>query len=273
MKRKELIKLLEEQGFRPGKILGQNFLTDENLLNFIVSSAAPQPGETILEVGPGFGALTRKLLASGCLLTSVEFDHRICEYLRNNIKEENFTLVEGDAVRVNFEELFAGKPFRAIANLPYSISSIFIANLLELTNPPQEMFFMLQKEMALRLTADNSTKNYGALSIRTQSFYDAKILRSVPPQVFHPAPDVDSAIVGFYRKKNALELPERLQLKKIVKCVFTQRRKKMVKPLSMLFPKEQIFAAYKAMNIREDIRPGALTVEQFIELSELLNKR
>ena len=271
MKKKDLLEYLEKNNFRPGKILGQNFLIDDNLLDFIIKETKPLPEENILEVGPGFGALTRKLLASKAHLTAIEFDHRICEYLRENVKDENFTLVEGDAVRVDVSKIYdKNTPFRAIANLPYSISSIFVARMLELENPPLDMYFMLQKEMALRLAADFNTKNYGALSIRTQTYYDVKVLRIVPPQVFHPAPDVESAIVGFYKKENALGYKERQLISKITKMVFSQRRKKMIKPLSSLYPKENILATFEKLNIRDDIRPGALTVEQFIDLAREL---
>ncbi|UDQ97905.1 16S rRNA (adenine(1518)-N(6)/adenine(1519)-N(6))-dimethyltransferase RsmA [Lentisphaerota bacterium WC36G] len=273
MKKKDLLEYLEKNNFRPGKILGQNFLIDDNLLDFIIKATNPQENENILEVGPGFGALTRKLLASKANLTAIEFDHRICEYLRDNVKDDNFTLVEGDAVRVNVAEIYdKNTPFRAIANLPYSISSIFVARMLELENPPADMYFMLQKEMGLRLSAEYNTKDYGALSIRTQCYYDVKILRIVPPQVFHPAPEVESAIVAFYKKENALGYEERQLISKITKMVFSQRRKKMIKPLSSLYPKEDILATFKKLDIREDIRPGALTVTQFIDLARELEK-
>ncbi len=277
MKRKDLLEYLEKNNFHPGKMLGQNFLIDENFLDFIVKATNPLPEEHILEVGPGFGALTRKLIESKANLTAIEFDHRLCDYLRENIEDDNFTLIEGDAVRVNVADIYGEEtPFRAIANLPYSISSIFVARMLELTNPPRDMFFMLQKEMALRLAAEPNTKSYGALSVRTQTYYDVKVLRIVPPQVFHPAPEVDSAIVGFYKKENALGHEERQLITKVTKMVFSQRRKMMIKPLSSLYPREDILAVFKKLEIREDVRPGALTVDQFIDLArelESLKKR
>lgn len=166
--------------------------------------SAPQPGETVLEVGPGFGALTRKLLASGADVYAVEFDHRIAEYLRTHLEANNFHLTEADACRVNYLELLPqGRPFRAIANLPYSISTIFIARMLDLPEPPEAMFFMLQREMGERLAAPVGTKDYGALSVRTQLRYEVKLEKIVPPEVFFPPPEVDSAI-GLFPPPRAL---------------------------------------------------------------------
>lgn len=267
MKKKELQELLEKLNFHPGKILGQNFLVDSNMLEYIVRAADPQPGELLLEAGPGFGILTRALLEAGARVTSIEFDHRIAEYLRKHLVHPNFTLVEGDACRVEIAPLVGDSEFRAVANLPYSISSIFIVRLLELVRPPRSMCFMLQKEMAQRLAADTSTPNYGALSVNTQLVYDVKLLRMVPPQVFHPQPDVESAVVGFFRRENYPDLATRLKIMKLVRIAFAQKRKKMLNPLSAAYPKEAIVAALAKLGIRDDARPGQLTPEQFIALA------
>lgn len=274
MKKAKLLATLEKYNFRPGKILGQNFLIDENLLDFIVRSAKPEPGEIILEAGPGFGALTRKLLEYGADVYAIEFDRRICDYLRNHLQAENFHLTEGDACRVKINEILPeGIDFRAIANLPYAISSIYIARLLELERPPVQMVFMLQKEMALRLAADPETKNYGALSVRVQAMYDVSILRQVPPQVFYPPPEVDSAIVDFKLKPQRPPLKLCRELSKVVKTAFSQRRKKIVKPLGQNFGRENVEAALEKLELRPDIRPGKIDVPTFIELTKLLYPR
>ncbi len=267
MKKTELLETLESLNFRPGKILGQNFLIDQNLLEFIVRTAQPKAGELILEAGPGFGALTRGLLEAGALVTAIEFDHRISDYLRNNMTHPNFTLIEDDAVRVNVEEVVKGRDFRAIANLPYGISSIFIAHLLELENPPLSMCFMLQKEMGMRLAANNKTKNYGSLSVRTQLVYDVKIARTVPKQVFYPMPDVDSAIVTFTRRETFPDLEIRKRAFGMIRAAFSQKRKKMIKPLLSVYPREKVEGAYEKLGYSEDIRPSHLTPEQFLELA------
>lgn len=270
MNKKELLTTLESFGMRPGKILGQNFLIDNNLLEFIVRTAAPEKGEIILEAGPGFGALTRPLLDSGAEVYAIEFDRRVCEYLRDKITEANFHLVEGDACRVDIASIIPkGRSFRAIANLPYSISSIFVARLLELPEPPEHMVFMLQKEMAERLAASPNTKEYGSLSVRAQQLYEVKILRKVPPQVFHPRPRVDSALAGFTLR----ELPDfdlRMRLNGICKVAFAQRRKKIFKPLVTAYGQENVEQALEKLNISQGARPGELSVEQYEDLAKLL---
>jgi len=270
MKKKELQDLLNQLGFHPGKILGQNFLVDGNMLDYIVRAADPQPNEWILEAGPGFGVLTRELLDAGANVISIEFDHRICDYLRTNLTNPHFTLVEGDACQVELEPLIGDREFRAIANLPYSISSIFVARLTELARPPRSMCFMLQKEMAQRLAADPQTPNYGALSVNVQLVYDVKLLRMVPPQVFYPQPDVESAVVEFRRRDQFPEPDQRRRIVKLSRLAFSQKRKKMVNPLSGSYPKEKILAAFAKLGIRDDCRPGQLTPAQFVALTDEL---
>ncbi|MFA6716355.1 MAG: 16S rRNA (adenine(1518)-N(6)/adenine(1519)-N(6))-dimethyltransferase RsmA [Victivallaceae bacterium] len=273
MNKKELLSTLEAFGMHPGKILGQNFLIDNNLLEFIVRTAAPGKGEIILEAGPGFGVLTRPLLEAGAEVYAIEFDRRLCEYLRDNIKEPNFHLIEADACRADIASIIpGGKTFRAVANLPYSISSIFIARLLELPSPPEQMVFMLQKEMAERLAAPEKTKEYGSLSVRAQQLYDVKLLRKVPPEVFHPRPKVDSAIAELKLRQRE-DMPEfklRMRLSGIAKVAFAQRRKKVFKPLAAAYGAENLEKAFAELNISENARPGDISVAQYEELAKLL---
>ena len=271
MNKQQLTAALESIGMRPGRGLGQNFLLDGNLLDYIVRLSAPGKGERILEVGPGFGALTSRLLKAGAEVYAVEFDHRIAEYLRTHIEKGNFHLTEADAYRVDYVELLENRPFRAIANLPYSISTIFIARMLDLPNPPESMFFMLQREMGERLSAVPGTKNYGALSVRTQLRYDVKLEKIVPPEVFFPPPEVDSAIVSFRRHDRYAEKPELCRLLPgVVKTVFAQRRKQMGKVLGQNYGKEKAAAALAAVNLPPEIRPDKLAVDQFAVLTRAL---
>ncbi len=269
MKKSELFKIIEPLGFHPGKMLGQNFLIDDNMLDFIVRSANPQKNELVLEVGPGFGALTKRLIDFGSKVTAIEFDHRICDYLRKTFTTDNFTLIEGDVCKVNLEEILQGCEFRSIANLPYAVSSPFLGILLQLSKPPKEMIFMLQKETAERIAASPSSKAYSALSVRTQLIYDVKILRKVPPQVFYPQPKVESAIVQFVRKSQIPEIEFRKELELFTKLAFSQRRKKMIKALQTIYPKDILLDAFKSLNLKEDIRAEKLSVKQFIDLLKL----
>ncbi len=270
MNKTQLLEHLESIGMRPGRGLGQNFLIDGNLLEAIVRAAAPQPGEQILEVGPGFGALTRLLLATGAKVTAIEYDHRLADHLRKTIDNENFTLVEADACKVDFTTLFPdGTPFRAIANLPYSISSIFIARMLELPELPRQMIFMLQKEMAERLAAPIGTKAYGALSVRTQMMYDTRIIRNVPPEVFFPPPEVDSAVEAFDLRPGELpDLRFRRRAAGVIKTAFAQRRKQLGKVLGACYGKEKVLQVFATLGIAPEIRPDRVTVEDFMRITE-----
>lgn len=271
MNKQQLLAALESIGMRPGRGLGQNFLLDGNLLDAIVRLSRPQTGEVILEVGPGFGALTRRLLKSDAEVYAVEFDHRIADYLRKNLPHEHFHLTEADACRVNYRELLPeGVPFRAIANLPYSISTIFIARMLDLPQPPEEMFFMLQREMGERLAAAPGTREYGALSVRTQLRYEVKIEKLVPPEVFFPPPEVDSAVVSFRRHRREPEAEILRLLPGVVKTVFAQRRKQLGKVLSSNYGRERSLAALTAIGVPPETRPDRLSVEQYVELTRKL---
>ncbi len=272
MNKQQLLRELEAMGMRPGRGLGQNFLLDGNLLESIVRLGAPLPGEEVLEVGPGFGVLTRRLLEAGARVTAVEFDHRIAEYLRGHLNSERFRLIEADACHVDYAALFPpGNAFAAIANLPYSISSIFIAIMSGLANPPQRMVFMLQREMAERLAAGSGTKAYGALSVRIQSRYLVKIEKTVPPEVFFPPPEVESAVVSFRLRGDGAATPPEL-LGGLVKLVFSQRRKQIGKVMASSYGRERALAALAAAGLPPEIRPEQIRVEQFEVLARQLKE-
>ena len=270
MNKAELLAELEKLGMRPGRGLGQNFLLDGNLLDWIVRNCGVSPGETVLEVGPGFGALTEKLLAAGAKLTAVEYDHRLADYLRHKFAgAPDFTLVEADACKVDYDQLFpAGTHYRAIANLPYAISSVFIAKMLMTNNPPQSMFFMLQREMAERLAAEPGNKAYGALSVRTQLFYDVTIAKIVPPQVFCPPPEVESALASFRLRAEPLcDLDTADLTAWLVKLLFGQRRKQLGKLLGQIVGKEAAAAALADAGFSPELRPDKLTVAEYVALT------
>ena len=150
---------------------------------------------------------------------------------------------------------------------------MLIARFLELANPPRQMIFMLQKEMGERLAAQPGKGSYGALSVRVQQLYDVKILRIVPPEVFYPAPAVDSALVEFNLKENVPDMEVRKKLEKVVKLAFLNRRKQLGKVLKQNYTEEAIRAALAEINHPWEIRPERLTVQDFEKLSLLLNPR
>jgi 16S rRNA (adenine1518-N6/adenine1519-N6)-dimethyltransferase len=270
MNKKELIDALESLGMRPGRGLGQNFLLDSNLLEWIVRNSGAVENDNVLEVGPGFGALTEKMIDAGFNVTAIEFDHRLAGYLRKKFAaKDNFTLIEADACKVDFDKLFPeGTNYKAVANLPYAISSVFIAKMIECKNPPESMFFMLQKEMGERLAAKSGTKAYGALSVRTQLLYDVAIDKIVPPQVFCPPPEVDSALVSFKLHGNNPLIQDELKIfSTLVRSLFNQRRKQLGKILGQLTSKEISAELLAKCGFSTEIRPDKLTVDDYTKLT------
>ena len=282
MKKVELLEILDKMKITPSKRFGQNFMLDENLIDFIVRQAGISEDDLVIEVGPGCGVLTRKLLEAGALLTAVELDKRICEYLTENLSHKNFYLHQGDACRVDFDTLFDGRDnlhkiyrqgeWKCIANLPYSISSPFIAKLIESGNPPAEMLFLLQKETAERFAAKPGTGSYGSLSVLIQLVFDVKYVRTVAPNVFFPPPDIKSALVSFKRKIEFPSPSEVKSLSKTVRSAFSQRRKKMIKALSTIYGKDKCIAVFKKLNISENCRAEELSPEEFVQLTNNLTK-
>lgn len=272
MNKEELTAILESLGVRPGRGLGQNFLLDNNLLDFIIRKAAIREGEKIFEVGPGLGALTWRLLKTGGDITSIEFDSRFCKYWRQQIAAggaaARLHLIEGDACRVNWQELTGNSIYRIIANLPYAASSVLIGNWLDLPNPPAGMVLMLQKEMAQRLAAGVGTKNYGALSVRTQHIYDVKLERTVPPEVFLPPPEVDSAIVSFTLRSELPDAALRKEAGKLAKAAFAQRRKQMPNTIGNAFGgRDAVKKALLQLKHPESERPERLTPDEWLALA------
>ena len=276
MNRTELISVLDELGVHPSRRLGQNFLADPNLLAAIVRTAAPQPGEHILEIGPGLGALTGKLLQAGAAVTAVEYDHRLVAYLRRRFAGcANLRLLAADACALDFDQVMGGQEFRCISNLPYAISSVLVAEFLGLRRPPPEMHLLLQLEMADRLAAAPGSKQYGALSVQVQLCYDVQVLRKVPPEVFFPAPEVASAFVHLRQSSDVARphSPERVsRVRETVRLGFSQRRKQLLKLLSARYGESRTREAFADVGIAESARAEELMPAQFAELAEILTR-
>ncbi len=273
MKKAELLENLESLKIVPGRNFGQNFLIDKALLDFIYRCSGAGEGDLVFEIGPGFGVLTRKLLDSGAEVIAVEIDKRIHEYLGKNIESGDFRLLRADACRIDIDSLVRGdREFRCIANLPYSITSPFIAHVMDMEKLPVSMLFMLQKETGLRISARPGTKSYSALSVLVQSCYDVEYLRTVPPDVFFPKPKVDSAIIRFSRRNAFIDRESRVRLRKLVKAAFSQRRKMMRKSLVPLYGKERTMSAMSAAHIPADIRAEKVHVKAFLRLAEYISE-
>ena len=267
MVKAELKPLLEKLGIAPSKRLGQNFLVDDQFRAKIIHEADPKPGQTILEIGPGLGAITRGLVASGASVTAIEFDRKLAEYLRTAVVPLGLHLIEADACRVKYDELFPGD-FRVVSNLPYSAGTIVIAKLLDLETPPADMLLMLQKEVAERFLAEPGTPDYSALTVRIAAVYSGRIVRMVPPEVFYPEPSVESALFALERKPELPSREVRVILSRLARTSFAHRRKKMFKQAAAVFGANVIAAAMADASVDPDIRAERVTVDQFIRMAE-----
>ena len=271
MRKAELLSILERLELHPSRQLGQNFLVDEQCLAALVKAAAPVAGETILEIGPGTGVLTERLLAAGCQVTAVEFDSRLYSFLVERFADNpSLRLIHADACRVNYPELFPpGTPFRVVANLPYSCASLLLAKLAELENSPSSFHVLLQQEMAERLTAAVGTKAYGSLTVRLALRYDAAVVRRVVRSVFFPPPEIDSAFLRMTRRP---VLPRELLQKadQLVSAAFSQRRKQARRLLATVAPRVDFGAALTSLGLPETARAEELSPDQYLGLASLI---
>lgn len=205
------------------KRFGQHFLADSAVIDAIVAAIAPQPGEAIVEIGPGLGAMTQPLLARCGRLTVIELDRDLAARLRRNPQLE---VIEADVLTVDFAALAerAGGRLRVVGNLPYNISSPILFHLLPVAGRMIDQTFMLQKEVVARMAAAPGGKDYGRLSVMLQWRYDIEAILDVPPEAFEPPPRVDSAVVRM-QPLPGVEGVDAALLGELVTVAFSQRRK------------------------------------------------
>lgn len=269
---RDLKDLLASLDVRPSRRLGQNFLVDANLLDAMLRDAAPVAGQRVLEIGPGTGILTRRLLAAGCEVTAIELDHRLAAYLRQALgTTPGFRLVEADACRVDYEALFAGQTYRCIANLPYACSSVVLATLAARRNAPTDLHVLLQREMAQRLAAAPGSPDYGALTVRVQLRYQVRLVRPVPPQVFWPPPEVGSSFVRLEQRPDGPPEAIRESAGELAGVAFSQRRKKALKVLTERLGGSAAAAAlFAAAGLSTEARAEAFSPADFARLAACL---
>lgn len=256
--------LLDGLGHRPNKGLGQNYLIDSNILGIIVDAADMSYNDICLEIGPGLGALTQALLATGAKVIAIEKDKTMAQHLFHTFK--SMELIEADVLNVNLNELFAGGVNKIVANLPYSIGSRFIVNALEAEPLPERMVFLVQKEVADRLTASPGSKAYGPLAIWSQLNYEVQAVKNVSPKCFLPAPKVWSTVVRFERRQTPLaEVPDYDRFKRLVKTAFTQRRKQIGSNVRKNLP--EFFQGLEKCGIDPTTRPEQIAIEQWAALA------
>lgn len=260
---------------RPRKRLGQHFLIDKNIISKILRAAELQDGDRVLEIGPGRGALTTALIGAGAQVVAIEFDSRLIEPLKKKFEPSGrFRLVQADAVKIPFEDVLQGGPIKVVANLPYNISGPILAKFVEKRALFSAMTLMLQKEVADRLLAEPSTKDYGALTIIIRAFMTVRRAFNVAPACFAPPPKVESTVITMIPRAKPLVLPEmEAAFKRVVKGAFLQRRKTLQNSLKGAgFEPEELARAFEATGISPTCRGETLVVAEFVRLTEALGR-
>lgn len=273
-KPKIIKEIAEKYGFSFSKGLGQNFLLDKNVLEDIVGAAEPEAG--VLEVGPGFGVLTRELCYASEKVVTVELDRRLFPVLDYTLADfYNVKVIEGDILKIDLKSLiateFQGKKISVAANLPYYITTPIITMLLEGNFPINKIVVMVQKEVAKRLCADAGSKDYGAISVMCRYFTNPRIVTIVPAGSFYPPPKVDSAVVCFdVCEKPNVEVKDEKLFFRIVKGAFAQRRKTLLNCLSgaLGLDKEHTAEHIRACGIEPGIRGEKLGLGDFARLAD-----
>jgi 16S rRNA (adenine1518-N6/adenine1519-N6)-dimethyltransferase len=263
--------ILKTFDLRASKRLGQNFLINSSVVKKIVDAAEISEGDEVLEIGPGIGTLTQGLLEAGAKVTAVELDKKLPAVLEKTLEGyENFKLVQGDILKVDIEELMPPN-FKVVANLPYYITTQILLTLLEKKLPVTKIVTMVQKEVAERMTAAPNSKIYGAMTVAVQFRADVQIAFEVPPSAFLPRPEVTSAVVVCDVRESPLKVADENYFIKVVRAAFGQRRKTLVNSLlGAGFQREKILSALEVANISAERRAENLSIEDFVNLSNLL---
>jgi 16S rRNA (adenine1518-N6/adenine1519-N6)-dimethyltransferase len=270
-------KVLNDNNLYAKKKFGQNFLTDQNILDNIANSAEITKEDLVIEIGPGLGSLTEKLVNQAGFVLCYEIDNELIPVLKSNLKNyDNYEVINKDILEVDINsdiDKYKGnyKNVYVVANLPYYITTPIILGLLSQTDKITRYVMMMQLEVAQRITGKPSTKDYNALSIAIQYRATAKTVVKVPRTVFIPEPNVDSAVVrlDLYEQK-PYQAKDEVFFFKLIREAFSQRRKTLANNLSSIMPKEKTYEMLNKLNIKESVRSEELTILDFISISDYI---
>jgi 16S rRNA (adenine1518-N6/adenine1519-N6)-dimethyltransferase len=263
--------VIQEHELIADRKLGQNFLLDLNLTDKIVNLSDIDENSNVIEIGPGPGGLTRSLLKSGAnKVVAIELDHRAINALEEIqlVSDERLTILNEDALKVDYERLGLSAPRAIVSNLPYNISVPLLINWLRMIASDHgfinSMTLMFQKEVAERITARPSCKAYGRLSVISQTYCDVRILFDLPARAFTPPPKVDSSVVMFRPKRSGATGVDFEIMEKLTSLAFNQRRKMLRSSL------KQYKDILEKLNINSELRAENLSVEEYIEITKAL---
>lgn len=271
MSRLDTRDLVEKYNFKFTKSLGQNFLTDETVLDDIVSGAEISKDDYVIEIGPGVGTLTKELIHRARKVTSIELDSKLIPILEAELScYDNFNLIHKDALKVDYKELIGDeKNVKVVANLPYYVTTPIIANLLNDDLNIKSITIMIQKEVAERINGEPCTKEYGAFTLLCKYYCDTKIIRLVPPSCFIPSPKVDSIVIRLDKlDKPRVEVEDKKLFFNIIKQSFNMRRKTLWNSIKSLgLDKELQEKAFEDAGIEPTRRGETLSIQEFANLA------
>lgn len=255
------------------KTLGQNFLSDKNLLNKIADYAEVDSFDNVLEIGAGAGTLTDVLATRAKNVISFEIDKSLKERLGVvEQKHNNLKIVFADFMDADLNEIFAGEKFKVVANIPYYITTPIIFKLLEICERIDIMIFMVQKEVAERFASKENSKDYGITSVILQSVADVSLKKIVKKECFTPMPKVDSALVEIKIVGQKFDIKDHTKFCDFVHKAFSMRRKTLLNNLTKNYQinREKIIEKLNKINLNENVRPEQISVENFVKLFNLL---
>jgi len=271
--------LLAGFGFQPSRLLGQNFLIDRNILDILIKTVELDSRDHVLEIGPGLGVVTERLLDCAGRVTAVEKDKRLYRFLQENFQErKNFELINADMLDVSADELASAGVNKVVSNLPYSVGSRILVDMIMARVSPGRMVVTVQLEVAQRLVAPPGGKEYGVLSVWAQSGYDLEIVKKVSPGCFWPKPEVTSAIVSLKKHDRFPMGPGQKKLFfAITKQVFAHRRKQLASSLGKVdgleeMNQERAVALLGEIGVDSRARPENLGVAEWCKLVKALAK-
>jgi len=253
----------------PIKRFGQNYLKDKNIINKIVEEINPEKDDQIIEIGPGLGALTERLAENNKNLTLIEIDRRAIGPLKSKFESAN--IIEGDFLKINLENILdKNRKTKIVGNIPYNITSPILFKLLSVRDLVNESVFMVQDEVAKRITASYKTKDYSILSVILSYFAEVKYCFIISPNVFYPKPKVNSALIHiFFKEKTGQNFDDKLFIK-VVKASFGHRRKTLKNSLSNSIFKHCDFSQ---ISIDFSKRAEELLVDDYIYLTKMIQSQ
>lgn len=274
----ETLQILKKYNISANKKLGQNFLIDENIVDGIIEASEVGKQDLVIEIGPGLGTLTKKLLESAGKVICVELDERMINILNTRFSNENLHIINDDILKVDLKRLIKEEKteritnVKVVANLPYYITTPIIMKLLEEKLDITSITVMVQREVAIRLASNESSSDNGAITYAINYYTNPSIVLNVPKESFIPMPEVESSVIKLdVLKIPKVEVKSEEMLFKVIKLAFMQKRKTLVNSLTngkLLNSKEEIENMLISLDIDTKIRPEKLSLEEFAKISD-----